>query len=49
MKRLPFLPFTAVLLPSALCAQSADADIERTLLAAPRVNACRGDDPRAPS
>jgi len=35
MKRLLFLPFTAVLLPSALCAQSADADIERTLLAAP--------------
>ncbi len=35
MKRLLLLPFTAVLLPSALCAQSADADIERTLLAAP--------------
>ena len=35
MKRLLFLPFTAVLLPSALCAQSADADVERTLLAAP--------------
>ena len=37
MKRLLFLPFTAVLLPSALAAQSvaADADIERTLLAAP--------------
>ena len=35
MKRLLFLPFTAILLPSALCAQSADADIERTLLAAP--------------
>ncbi|MED5564388.1 MAG: hypothetical protein VYB16_07805, partial [Gemmatimonadota bacterium] len=35
MKRLLFLPFTAVLLPPALCAQSADADIERTLLAAP--------------
>ena len=35
MKRLLFLPFTAVLLPSAVCAQSADADIERTLLAAP--------------
>ena len=35
MKRLLFLAFTAVLLPSALCAQSADADIERTLLAAP--------------
>ena len=35
MKRPLFLPFTAVVLPSALCAQSADADIERTLLAAP--------------
>ena len=35
MRRLLFLPFTAVLLPSALCAQSADADIERTLVAAP--------------
>ncbi len=35
MKRLLFLPFAAVLLPSALCAQSADAAIERTLLAAP--------------
>ena len=35
MKRLLFLPFTAVLLPSALCAQSANADIERTMLAAP--------------
>ncbi len=35
MKRLLLLPFTAVLLPSALCAQSAAADIERTLLAAP--------------
>lgn len=35
IKHLLFLPFTAVLLPSALCAQSADADIERTLLAAP--------------
>ena len=35
MKRLLFLPFTAVLLPSALCAPSADTDIERTLLAAP--------------
>jgi hypothetical protein len=35
MKRLLFLPFTAALLPSALCAQSAYVDIERTLLAAP--------------
>ena len=35
IKHLLFLPFTAVLLPSALCAQSADADIERTMLAAP--------------
>ena len=30
-----FLAFTAILLPSALCAQSADTAIERTLLAAP--------------
>ena len=35
MNRLLFLPFSGVLLPAALCAQSADADIERTLLAAP--------------
>jgi len=35
MKRLLFLPFTAVLLPAALYAQSAGGDIERTLLAAP--------------
>ncbi len=35
MKRLLFLPFIPVLLPSALCAQSADTDIEQTLLAAP--------------
>jgi hypothetical protein len=35
MKRLLVLSFTAVLLPSALGAQSADADIERTPLAAP--------------
>ena len=34
-KRLLFLPFAAVLLPSALCAQAADADIELMLLAAP--------------
>ena len=36
VKRLLFVPFTAVLLPSALCAQSAGTDdIERTQLAAP--------------
>ncbi len=35
MNRLLFLPFTAVLLPSALWAQSDDVDIERALLAAP--------------
>jgi hypothetical protein len=35
MKRLLFLPFTAVLLPAALSAQSAEVSIERTLLAAP--------------
>lgn len=35
MKRLWLLPFTAILLPCAVWAQSTDPDIERTLLAAP--------------
>jgi len=35
MKRLLLLPFTAVLLPSALFAQSDDAAVERMVLAAP--------------
>ncbi len=35
MKCLLFLPLTAAILPTALCAQSAGADIERALLAAP--------------